>query len=231
MDWKQHFSKRPALFQETDFFRQVEKTVNGQPISLEQFSALLTDIFCGLNIQKDDAVLDLCCGNGIVTKEISRKCLSVIGIDFSEPLIKIAKKFNEPENVRYYCMSVLDEEVKKVVNKPCNKILMYEGLQFFQKEELSAILDNVLSVSTPLPMIFIGGVPDLNKLWDFYNTEERRKDYHSRILKGNEAIGTWWDRKYINEIGVSKGFNIEFLKQNPLLHTAHYRFNIRLTKN
>lgn len=48
-------------------------------------------------IDHDDLVLDIGSGNGIRTVEISKTCKPIIGIDFSESLIKIknCKKYNE----------------------------------------------------------------------------------------------------------------------------------------
>jgi SAM-dependent methyltransferase len=230
MDWKKHYSQNAVLFKETEFLKQVQKTVSGQPITPAQLEAQILDIRKALDIRNDDFIMDMCCGNGIITAEISKFCSAVIGIDFSEPLIKIAGKYNNPENVTYFCMSVLDQNIKRLVNKPFTKIYMYDALQHFKEDDLQKILELVLEISGSKPVILIGGIPDVDKLWDFYDTDERREEYRRRKSQNQEAIGTWWNRNYIKEVCLQNGFECEFLSQNPILHSAHYRFDIRLTK-
>jgi SAM-dependent methyltransferase len=230
MDWKTHFTQNPTLFEETEFFKQVEKTLSGQPISPAQFEAQISDLRKALEISKDDRVLDMCCGNGIVTAEISKDCYSIIGIDFSEPLIKLAKKYKNPANTAYYCLSVLDQNVDTLLDKSFSKIYMSDSLQYFNEEDLSKILQLILKISSSNPIIFFGGVPDIDKIWNFYDTEERREDYRRRKSMGNEAIGTWWKKNSIKNICLQNGFESEFLSQNKLVYSAHYRFDVRLHK-
>jgi 2-polyprenyl-3-methyl-5-hydroxy-6-metoxy-1,4-benzoquinol methylase len=210
--------------------KQVEKTVSGQPISPAQFEAIILDVRKALEINKNDRVLDMCCGNGVITAEIAKACDSILGIDYSEPLIKIAKKYNQSDNTAYYHMSVLDQNLINLVDRLFTKIYMYEALQHFTEKDLIKILDLIREISTPDAVIFFGSVPDLDKIWDFYNTDERREDYRIRKSKNEEAIGTWWNRKTIEEICLQRGFELKFLAQNQLLHSAHYRFDFCLVK-
>lgn len=230
MDWKKHFNQYAALFEETEFLKQVQKTVSGQPITPAQFEAQMSDICKGLNINKNDFILDMCCGNGIITAEVSKICSAIIGLDFSEPLIKIAGKYNKPENVKYFCMSILDQNIKSLASKLFTKIYMYEALQHFEEDDLQKILELVMAISGSKPVIFIGGIPDIDKLWEFYDTDERREEYRRRKSQNQEAIGTWWSRDYIADVCLQNGLECEFLPQNPILHSAHYRFDIRLIK-
>lgn len=230
MDWKKHFNQHPTLFKETEFLKQVGKTVSGQPITPAQFEAQISDICKGLNINNNDFILDMCCGNGIITAEISKICSAIIGIDFSEPLINNAGKYNKYENISYFCMSVLDQNIKSLSSKPFTKIYMYEALQHFEEDDLQKILELVLEISSSRPVIFIGGIPDIDKLWDFYDTDERREDYRRRKSQNQEAIGTWWNREYIADVCLQNGLECEFLSQSQILHSAHYRFDVHLTR-
>ena len=230
MDWKKHFNQQAALFEETEFLKQVQKTVSGQPITPAQFDALVSDIRNSLDIRSDDFIFDMCCANGVITAKIAKACRAVIGIDFSEPLINIAGKYNKPANVTYFCMSVLDQNVKKLTNNPFSKVYMNESLQHFKEDDLPEILELIIAVSSPTPVILISGIPDIDKLWDFYDTDERREEYKRRKSQNQEAIGTWWSRDYIADVCLQNGLKCEFLSQNPILHSAHYRFDVRLTK-
>jgi cyclopropane fatty-acyl-phospholipid synthase-like methyltransferase len=230
MDWKNHYNQHATSLKETEFLKQVQKTVSGQPITPAQLEAQILSIRMALDINHDDLVLDLCCGNGIITSEISKFCSTVMGIDFSEPLINIAQKYNKSKNVSYFCTYALDQNIKRLVSRPFTKIYMYEALQYFEETDLQRLLELILETSCSNPIIFIGGIPDKDKLWDFYDTDERREEYKRRKSQGREAIGTWWNRTYIEDVSLLNGFQCEFLSQNPILHSVRYRFDVRLTK-
>jgi SAM-dependent methyltransferase len=230
MDWEKYWNQNPNKFGETEFLKQVDKTVSGQPISSVLFDAYISDIRKALDVNKTDLVLDMCCGNGIITAEISKGCHSIVGVDYSEPLIKIAKKYNCPTNASYFQMSIFDHDFKRRIDWSFTKIFMYDALQHFKENELTRILKLIWEISTTNSVVFLGGIPDMDKLWDFYDTEERREDYRIRKEKDQEAIGTWWKRENVIGACVQSGFDCEVLSQNPLLHSAHYRFDVRLAR-
>lgn len=231
MDWKKHFAEVATTYEETDFLRQVEKTVAGQPISPAELQTQVESVAQGLGLSPEDTVLDLCCGNGIMTTRIATACSRVVGIDFAEPLVRIALKYHNPANVSYYCMGVLDPAVRTLPELPFTKVYMYDSLQHFSEDEWPALLDQLLATTAPGSVAFFGGVPDIDRIWEFYNTEERRQDYYRRKREGREAIGTWWNRLTVERAALEKGFECDILPQPPSVNTAHYRFNVRLTRH
>ena len=42
------------------------------------------------------------------------------------------------------------------------------------------------------------------------------------------VLGNWWSKKEIIKIAAGQDFKVEILDQNPILHTAHYRFDALL---
>ena len=230
MDWKEYFNQHPTNFEETDFLQQMGKTVSGKSITPEQFEAQIASIIDALEIQKNDLVLDLCCGNGVITTRISTYCSSIVGIDFSDTLINLANKYNKPANTFYDCMSITDENMKNISKELFTKVYMYEALQHFPEEDIPKILNLLKGITTPNSVIFIGSIPDKDRIWDFYDTEERRKDYFYRKSIDQEAIGVWWQQSEIKKVCLDNGFDCKVLPQNAILHSAHYRFDIRLTQ-
>ena len=88
-NWHEYWNHAPQVF-ERDPLRQVGKTVGGQPIDRDQLPVVVDSIVEQLNIGAGDTVLDLCCGNGILTYALARYCARIRGIDFSPPLIETA---------------------------------------------------------------------------------------------------------------------------------------------
>jgi cyclopropane fatty-acyl-phospholipid synthase-like methyltransferase len=232
MEWKKHWGVFPALTAKTDFLRQVGKTVSGKPISAEQFNQILLQLITGLKLKYSDTVLDLCCGNGLITSKIAELCREVVGVDYSEPLIDIAKKYHKLSNVRYFLGSVLELPQEMINVFPIfTKVYMYEALQHFEDRQFSALLHVIKTVATDNSIVYFGSVPERKRIWSFYNTPARREDYHRRMAEsGRDAIGTWWDREMIEAEASTEGFSVSFIEQHPSLHTAHYRFDVRLTR-
>src|SRR5262247_3515231 len=108
MDWKDFWNRFPTQFTKDEFLKQVAKTVRGEPIASVQFDNIILDLIQKLELNDNDDVLDLCCGNGLITSFIAEKCNSIVGIDFSNPMIEIAREYHSPNNTKYLNLSVLD---------------------------------------------------------------------------------------------------------------------------
>jgi cyclopropane fatty-acyl-phospholipid synthase-like methyltransferase len=231
MDWKDFWNRFPTQFTKDDFLKQVGKTVHGQPISGEQLEKLILDVVQKLDLKEDDITLDLCCGNGVITSAIAEKCHYTVGVDFSEPLIEIAQSQHNRINTKYFNIPVLDATLQNLqMPKPFTKVYMYEALQYFQEEQLSRLIQTLLALSGEEVTILFASVPDKGKIWEFYDTPERQREYEIRKNQGTEAIGTWWEKSFIGQICSDYGLQCEFLPQYELSHTAHYRFDVRIKK-
>jgi len=224
--WLQHWSSFPKKFGKTEFLKQVGKSVGGKGISHERLNTLIASLITNLEIQQSDKVLDLCCGNGLITGKIASLCQEITGVDQSDYLINVAKQYNAHPNTKYWCSSILDLDTSDYGK--FSKIYMYEALQHFEVTQLTDILNLIDKVSEPNATILLASIPDKNLIWEFYNTDERREEYYKRKAAGNEAIGTWWERNFLEEVSQAHGYRVQFLTQNPLLHTAHYRFDLLL---
>ena len=225
MNWNEFWEKFPAKFKSDDFLRQVGKTFHGETISPQQLQAIIAEIILKTGLTSDDIVLDVCCGNGLLTSIIAKECSFVTGVDFSRPLIDIARGSFGRENIRYFCLSALDINPAILqLSAPYTKVYMYEALQHFREDQFPAVLDALLSVAAPNAVFLFASVPDIEKLWSFYDIQHK-EEYIQRMNEGNDPLGTWWSKAYIAETCDLLGLRCSFLPQDPCLHTAHYRFD------
>ncbi len=230
MNWYEFWNKFPEKFEKNDFLRQVGKTYKGNTISDQQFSAIINEIMTKTKINDDDTVLDVCCGNGLITSAIATRCRSVTGVDFSCPLINTARDSFSRTNIRYFCLSALDINPANLqMSNPYTKIYMYEALQHFQKEQFPFLLDALLSVSDTAALFLFASVPDIDRMWSFYDIQYQ-EEYINRMKQGNDPLGTWWNKAYIAEICEQHGLNCCFSPQDKCLHTEHYRFDFVCSK-
>ena len=225
-DWARFWEVYPKRVGGTDFLEQVGKTVKGQPITDVQFKRILSQIGDQLHLEKDDTLLDLCCGNGLITKELGRSCRMVVGIDFSQPLVDVANQHHQAANVVYQRMNVLElDKLPPMVPGLFSKVLMYEALQNFRKQDLKRLLENVLKLSSRDVVILLGSIPDHARKWRFYNTPKRKLAHLARRMLGTDPIGTWWKRGDIHTTCKQFGLQCKFQEQHKELHTSHYRFD------
>lgn len=227
-DWHAHWNSMPASVAEDDLLRQVGKTVGGQPVSEAALEAILCDIRSALTLAADDSLLDLCCGNGLITARCAAYCRDATGVDFSAPLIRVANDRCSRPNVTYVLADVCALPAR-VVERPYSKILMYEAIQHLAADEVERLLRALRRSTSRDAAILIGSIPDRDRLWSFYDTDDRRREYVRRVNEGTEAIGRWWTQSAISALGARCGYTVAPLPQHPNLHTAHYRFDGLLT--
>jgi len=225
--WKKYYSSPIQPVERFDYLKQVGHTLNGKSINNTDFRLMIDQIRCELSIKNDDIVLDLCCGNGYITKELALACDRVVGVDFSSNLIQIANEDHCPDNADYVCMDVTKlDTTNLLLSGPYNKILLYAGLQHISKKDLEPLLRKILELSAPKPTILFGFVPDRNSLSDFYDTSKKRCERMMRILKGTELMKTWWDKKFIRRIARKLGLQCAFHDLDARLQATQYRFDV-----
>jgi cyclopropane fatty-acyl-phospholipid synthase-like methyltransferase len=231
-DWQAYWNEVPKQYGETEFLKQVCKTTGGKSVSNAVVNAIVSNIVEELSVGREDHVLDLCCGNGLLSANVSGQCAAVVGVDLSAVLIAVARKYHQTENVEYFCRSILDPALyAQLEGRRITRICLYEGLQYFRREDLRLILQFARNILPNDGLVFFGSIPDAEKIWSFYNTPDRKAEYLRRMAEGTEAIGTWWNKQQLREIGEDEGFSVEILTQKRTLHTAHYRFDARIRRS
>ena len=110
-----------------------------------------------------------------------------------------------------------------------SKYLMYEVIQHLSVEDFCDFqkLDNIIDTEAS---ILIGGIPDLKRIKNFYDTSEKYSFYLKSEERKEPHIGTWWMESDLNEIAKKHNFRCHYVPQPLDFYTSHYRFDILLTK-
>ncbi|CAM3084555.1 23S rRNA (uracil-5-)-methyltransferase RumA [Legionella steigerwaltii] len=81
-----------------------------------------------MDLKSTDIVLDLFCGLGNFSLPMAQFCAKVLGVEGSKTMVERAymnAKLNHIQNVDFYAANLDDvNEVKKLVQQPCNKVLI-----------------------------------------------------------------------------------------------------------
>lgn len=125
--------------------------------------AFVANYICDLlDIQSDEEVLDLCCGNGLVTKLVAEHCKSVCGVDYSPSLLGQAEKISVAKNISY----IRGDATKlsdALGEREFDKIYISAAFQYFNKQTGSEVISNLYKHSKKGASIAILDIPDQSK--------------------------------------------------------------------
>lgn len=224
--WKNHYDAISS--QHTgSLLKQVGKTINGQEISASQVKLIVENIAHVLQLNSDDSVVDLCCGNGLITRQLAPLVKDIVGVDYTSGLIDAATTYNSRSNIEYVNSDVLHLGPEHFSG--LRKVIMYEALQHFSELQFGILLRELESLSVG-SLFFLGSIPNKERLSVYYDTKEKFSFYMQRENEGRPHIGRWWLINEIEQLAPRHGFKATFLSQEPTLYTAYYRFDVLLEK-
>lgn len=207
----------------TDFWGQVKRTVNGKPVSEDQINLMVNAISDGLQLNNSDVLLDICCGNGVLTHLVFDRCSGGLGVDVGDYLIQVAKKhFERPPQRIYELADVVAYLSSAPDSARFTKVLCYSAVQYFPSERAIELLTVLRERFRSVQRVFLGNMPDKAKVRDFY--------YEGEYVPGVEddlegPLGLWRTRDEISRIAAAAGWATTFYEMPPEFHGAHYRFD------
>ena len=220
------YKEHPKTCAPDDFWGQVKRTINGKAIPQEQIDMIVNASTNGLDLNSDDVLLDLCCGNGALSTLLFNLCRGGVGIDFSEILISVANKnFARPKQ-DYHLQDVLDYCKQAPNLERFTKILCYGSFAYLENKHAYDLL-RALRLNCPnVSQVFIGNCPDKNKLQDFFYD----KDYTQGIENEPDSpIGIWRTEEEFTSMAKECGWKASIHRMPKNYYAAHYRYDVVLT--
>lgn len=224
--WKNHFNAQAERFPASPL-KQVDRTINGVELDSSQMDLTIDSIRQALSLGENDRVVDLCCGNGVITREIAKSVQYITGIDFSDVLIENANKYSVGYNIKYVTANVA--ELQPDIFVGANKVYMRDSVQFFTSDQLLGLLHS-LSRAPSVAYIYIAGVPDAELLEKYYDSESKMAFYREREKSGKPHIGNWWSHTDMQSLVEASGLNVRFISQHPALCSSYYRYDCLVQK-
>jgi len=221
--WAQHAKSTISA----DLQCQVLRTLNKKPISEAQFQSILSDIERKTAISSNDEILDLCCGNGLITKRLASQCKRIVGVDVVPELVE---QINA-EALGNISLIVQDVRGIDFERSSFDKVIIYAGLQYFSYAETISLFESARRWLKSGGLFYAGDIPNRKKLWNFFDTDDRAKAYFDSIKNREPIIGTWFDPEWLTKLGQYCGFEeVAVLEQPCDLPYSHYRFDITLKR-
>ena len=204
---QQYYCERINKNESNNFLWQVGKTVNGKVVSEDHLEIIIKTIINRLKLNKNDNLLDVGCGNGLLTKKIAEYVFSATGVELTPELFEIANKYNLGNNIRYINDNILKFDEKDT--KKYSKVYLYEVIQHLNYQEANELFYKLNEITVSNATIFIGGVLDVEKKWEFFDSEERRGVYFTSLLSGGSSLGTWYYKGFFKFLAEKHGFYVD----------------------
>ena len=120
--------------------KRLTKSRFPKTLSDTRFNSWLT----GLQLQSNDRLLELCCGNGLMTRYLAALVEHVYAVDFVEHLISHACRFRAAPNVHYVCADAVDFVNQLLTSKLYvpSKVLLGDALGYFEPSSLGGTYFN-----------------------------------------------------------------------------------------
>jgi SAM-dependent methyltransferase len=213
--------------QSKDEQTQVLRTYNKQPITPELWEFTYDFIEESLRLEAQDDVLDLCAGNGLISKRFAEKCKSVVSVDISPDLIHKIDTDAYP-NIRPVNADIRDAQFE---DGQFSKVIIYAGLQYLNHKETIELFQKVYRWLRPGGLFFLGDLPDAGKKWVFFNTPERQAVHFQNILEDKAIVGTWFEPDFLEKLAGFAGFSrTKILPQHEDMIYAKFRYDMLIEK-
>lgn len=216
-----------------DLLFQVGKTVGGVPYCAEAWRALLADIDSALDLRSDDRLLDLCCGNGILSAALAPKVREMVGVDFSVPFLENAKQHCARENLRYEQCDILDAaSMNGRLGGVFPKVLLYDAMAYFDRDSVERLFEFLLG-ELGAERILLGAVLFRPDRGAFLNTWRRKFNYWwtCRIRGRTKGLGKWWSPREFEDLAAKFSLDLEIRRQDSRIPSSHYRRDILLRRS
>lgn len=210
-----------------DFWGQVKRTVNGKPVSQDQIDMIVAAMGAALDLQAEDELLDLGCGNGALTKYFFQQCRGGLGVDFSDFLIEVANKhFALRPTERYLCGDAV-AFVEATSHTTFTKALSYGTFQYLDHVNAPKVLRALHDRFPRLRRVVIGNHPNRANIEQFYGAGKVPPGIEERL---DSPIGIWRTPEQLGALAGAAGWRATPHFMPAAYHAAHYRFDLLLER-
>lgn len=226
---KFNHDKHAKTCKRDDFWVQIRRTVNSTAITQEQIKLVVDTIVKATELNTEDTVLALCCGNVAVSSRVSQNCCYISVIYNSEYLISTAKElFKNISKLVFHKAGIKDFiQNAQISRSNVNKILCYGSTSCLNSSIIRQIFDSVNAYLPSVSHFSVGNMPKRSKSSHFF-----KRGNHSEfdIESHTMGIGKWWVRDEVNELAkeYSRKYDIRIMPNH--YSGSSYRFESLLSR-
>lgn len=226
MNWQQYWDDLAA---QRHAHAQVARTGGKVPITDDLMDEVAVHISQHLSLQLKESLLDVCCGNGLLTQRLAHRCQEVLGIDLSHAQIELARQQHPAINTQYLWADAT--RLSHSLSGEFDKINLYFSFQYMDTlEKGRKALTEMHKLLKPGGKIFLGDVPDCQKLSVFFPSAFQQWKYRIQLMMGKSPMGKFWCEEEIRSLAEELSMKITAFDQPAHFPYAHYRRDYLLEK-
>ena len=226
MDWKSYWNR--SIFElGEDPCKQVGRTWRKKNYSEKQIQMIIERICYFLQASPQKKLLELACGNGMITDKLSPHFKHIHAIDFSKPLIEVAQNNFQRENIDYHVGDATDLPFTR---EEFDCVLIYFAFQYFTPVQAKKMFKQLDGILKPGGTILLGEVADGDRIWNFYKGISGRFIYYFNALRNKRIIGHWWRPSDILKLGYELGWDLSVFYQDQELPNYYFRYDALIKK-
>ena len=165
-----------------------------------KYNFIIKDIKLKLNLNSNDYLLDIGCGNAKIIDQLSKYVKKSSAIDHPDIISSLSKK----KRIKYYKGDIFKDYNK--INQKFSKILIYSLIHYLKdKKELFKLINICMKKLKPEGILMIGDIPNYNKKLRF----KKLKVFNKITKQWNKIHST---KKFLKE----KKFIDQVIKDKPV---------------
>jgi cyclopropane fatty-acyl-phospholipid synthase-like methyltransferase len=220
--WRSFWRKHATESQRAEPLRQVLRLQSGQPVAPDTVAAIVASVTDLLEPSPGHTLLDLGCGNGLLTRHLFDKFGRVLAVDVSAEFTT-QLGLSAPSHVAAWQADVATVELPPA---SVDRVLCYSVAQYLSEAELAGLFLRMRSWMRVGGLAVIGDIPDVTRMWMFFNSIERERAHFDALVCGRPIIGHWFDPVWLTKLARHAGFEAEIRPQPARLPYQHYRFDL-----
>lgn len=226
IDWKAFWNDSPQV-RDPDLGKQVGRTFQQVSYSEGQLDLVVSRLLTLVDASADKILLDLACGNGMVTSRLASHVRRITAVDFSRPLIEVARTRCACSNVDYI---VGDAVALEGVHDRYDCVVISAAFQFFDTRQARNMLQGLAGVVADRGRIVLGDVADGDRIWKFYRGAGGRVRYVFDLVRQRPIIGHWWRSAALRRIAREAGWTTAIHYQPTDLPNHYFRYDAVLRR-
>lgn len=217
------YLERPRQFDRDDFWRQVRRTVKGQPVEDGQIRMIVDQVVQELGLLPADGLIDIGCGNGALTRYFEPYAQRILGVDYSRYLLEIAQEYFATPRLSFELLSI-ENLIQSQRHVEYGKALLYGVSSYLTDELLTQLVGWYFSTSAPRTL-FVGNIRDKALAAEFYDHETSEQE----LSDPTTSIGKWRTRDWFRRLAQDLGLELALVKMPSDFYLSHYYFDAIFT--
>jgi SAM-dependent methyltransferase len=143
-------------------------------------------------------------------------------MDFSRPLIEVARRHFAAENIDYLIGDAIELEG---VHDRYDAVLVSAAWQHFSPAQAIALFRRLHRILKPGGRLVLGDVADGDRKWNFYRGMSGRARYVWGAIRRRPIIGYWWAPAALHRIAIAEGWTLAIHYQSEDSPNHYFRYD------